>query len=248
MTLRSPRRSRRQDPVQGPLRQLHRRQVRGHRSRASTFDVITPVTGKVYTQAARSDAEDIELALDAAHAAADAWGKHRCRRPQQHPAQDRRPHRAEPGTAGLCRNRGQRQGDPRDAERRHPADGGPLPLLRRCAARAGRRHQRDRREHRGLPHPRAAGRGRPDHSLELPDPDGRLEAGAGPGCRQLRRAQAGRVHADLDPDPGRADRRPAAARRAQHRQRLSAARPACRWPPASASPRSPSPAPPPPAA
>ena len=39
------------------------------------FDVITPVSGKVYTQAARSTAEDIELALDAAHAASDAWGK-----------------------------------------------------------------------------------------------------------------------------------------------------------------------------
>ena len=39
------------------------------------FDVITPVSGKVYTQAARSGAEDIELALDAAHAAADSWGK-----------------------------------------------------------------------------------------------------------------------------------------------------------------------------
>ncbi|MFA7584990.1 MAG: aldehyde dehydrogenase family protein [Novosphingobium sp.] len=39
------------------------------------FDVITPVNGKVYTQAARSTAEDIELALDAAHAAADAWGR-----------------------------------------------------------------------------------------------------------------------------------------------------------------------------
>jgi aldehyde dehydrogenase len=39
------------------------------------FDVITPTTGKVYTQAARSTAEDIELALDAAHGAADAWGK-----------------------------------------------------------------------------------------------------------------------------------------------------------------------------
>ena len=35
------------------------------------FDVITPINGKVYTQAARSTAEDIELALDAAHAAAD---------------------------------------------------------------------------------------------------------------------------------------------------------------------------------
>ncbi|MGD0584861.1 MAG: aldehyde dehydrogenase family protein [Oryzomonas sp.] len=39
------------------------------------FDVITPITGKAYTKAARSGAEDIELALDAAHAAADAWGK-----------------------------------------------------------------------------------------------------------------------------------------------------------------------------
>jgi aldehyde dehydrogenase len=39
------------------------------------FDVITPINGKPYTQAARSGAEDVELALDAAHAAADAWGK-----------------------------------------------------------------------------------------------------------------------------------------------------------------------------
>ena len=39
------------------------------------FDVITPITGKVYTKVARSTAEDIELALDAAHAAAAKWGK-----------------------------------------------------------------------------------------------------------------------------------------------------------------------------
>jgi len=39
------------------------------------FDVITPITGKTYTKAARSGAEDIELALDAAHAAADKWGR-----------------------------------------------------------------------------------------------------------------------------------------------------------------------------
>ncbi|WP_029462398.1 acetaldehyde dehydrogenase ExaC [Serpentinimonas barnesii] len=39
------------------------------------FDVISPINGKVYTRAARSTAEDVELALDAAHAAADAWGK-----------------------------------------------------------------------------------------------------------------------------------------------------------------------------
>ncbi|MGE4279518.1 MAG: aldehyde dehydrogenase [Magnetospirillum sp.] len=38
------------------------------------FDNITPITGKVFCQAARSSAEDIELALDAAHAAAPKWG------------------------------------------------------------------------------------------------------------------------------------------------------------------------------
>jgi len=39
------------------------------------FDVITPISGKVYTQAARSSEEDINLALDAAHKAESAWGK-----------------------------------------------------------------------------------------------------------------------------------------------------------------------------
>lgn len=39
------------------------------------FDNVTPVTGKVFTQAARSTEEDIELALDAAHEAREAWGK-----------------------------------------------------------------------------------------------------------------------------------------------------------------------------
>ena len=39
------------------------------------FDVITPITGKAYTQAARSTAEDVELALDAAHSIADKWGR-----------------------------------------------------------------------------------------------------------------------------------------------------------------------------
>jgi len=39
------------------------------------FDVITPISGKPFTKAARSSAEDIELALNAAHAAADKWGR-----------------------------------------------------------------------------------------------------------------------------------------------------------------------------
>lgn len=39
------------------------------------FDVISPINGQAYTQAARSGAEDVELALDAAHAAFETWGK-----------------------------------------------------------------------------------------------------------------------------------------------------------------------------
>jgi len=39
------------------------------------FDNTTPVTGKVFTEVARSNAEDIEAALDAAHAAKTAWGQ-----------------------------------------------------------------------------------------------------------------------------------------------------------------------------
>jgi len=38
------------------------------------FDNISPINGKVFCQIPRSDAADIELALDAAHKAKDAWG------------------------------------------------------------------------------------------------------------------------------------------------------------------------------
>ncbi|GAB2476674.1 aldehyde dehydrogenase family protein [Luteococcus sediminum] len=39
------------------------------------FEVTTPVTGQVFTRVARGNAADIEKALDAAHAAAPAWGR-----------------------------------------------------------------------------------------------------------------------------------------------------------------------------
>jgi aldehyde dehydrogenase len=38
------------------------------------FENVTPVTGKAFCEIARGTAEDIEAALDAAHAAAPAWG------------------------------------------------------------------------------------------------------------------------------------------------------------------------------
>ena len=39
------------------------------------FDNSSPIDGQVFTQAARSTKEDIELALDAAHAAFPTWSK-----------------------------------------------------------------------------------------------------------------------------------------------------------------------------
>jgi aldehyde dehydrogenase len=39
------------------------------------FDNVSPVTGKVVCKIARSEGADVEAALDAAHAAKDAWGR-----------------------------------------------------------------------------------------------------------------------------------------------------------------------------
>jgi len=39
------------------------------------FNNVTPINGSVVCECARSDGADIELALDAAHAAKDAWGR-----------------------------------------------------------------------------------------------------------------------------------------------------------------------------
>lgn len=39
------------------------------------FDNITPITGEAFTRIPKSTPEDIELALDAAHAAKESWGK-----------------------------------------------------------------------------------------------------------------------------------------------------------------------------
>src|SRR6202040_2275563 len=43
--------------------------------KGQTFDNISPIDGRVVCTIARSTAEDVELALDAAHAAREAWGR-----------------------------------------------------------------------------------------------------------------------------------------------------------------------------
>ncbi|MEO1332294.1 MAG: aldehyde dehydrogenase family protein [Myxococcota bacterium] len=44
-------------------------------AKGNYFENISPVTGRAFCEIPRSTAEDIEKALDAAHGAADAWGK-----------------------------------------------------------------------------------------------------------------------------------------------------------------------------
>jgi Aldehyde dehydrogenase family len=56
------------------LRQFHRRPM-GRTALRQYFDNVSPVTGQVVCKIARSEAADVETALDAAHAAKDAWGR-----------------------------------------------------------------------------------------------------------------------------------------------------------------------------
>ena len=99
--------------------------------------------------------------------------------------------------------------------------------------------------HHGRGHPRAGGRGRADHALELPDRDPGLEDRAGAGLRQLRGVQARRPGAGLGLGAGR-DHQPvrAAGRRVQPGDgpRLGGRRGADRhrrtWPPSASPARS----------
>ncbi|SER60251.1 aldehyde dehydrogenase [Rhizobium sp. NFR03] len=64
--------------VENPFKQTYGNFIGGAwRDAASgrTFDNTTPVTGGVLCKIARSEAADVELALDAAHAAKDKWGR-----------------------------------------------------------------------------------------------------------------------------------------------------------------------------
>src|SRR6202166_3645465 len=61
-----------------PLRSRHENFIRGEWSaplEGGYFDNVSPTTGQVICQIARSQADDVECAIDAAHAAADGWGR-----------------------------------------------------------------------------------------------------------------------------------------------------------------------------
>lgn len=162
------------------------------------FENVTPVTGRVFTEIARSTAEDIELALDAAHGAAPAWG--RTSAADRAVVLNKIADRIEANLADLALAETWDNGKP--IRETLAAD---LPLAVdhfryfAGAIRAQEGHLRDRRRHHRLPLPRAAGRRRPDYPLELPAAHGDVEARAGPGGRQRGRPQAGRADPMVDP-------------------------------------------------
>ena len=117
------------------------------------FTNLTPVTGKPLCDVARSTAEDIELALDAAHKAKEAWGN-------TAPAERARllnkiADKMESNLKLLALVETLDNGKPiRETTARRPsARRRPLPLLRRLRPRPGRLDRRNRSRHRGLPLP-----------------------------------------------------------------------------------------------
>ena len=70
---------------------------------------LSPATGEPFCEIAYSTPDDIELALDAAHAAKAAWGKTLGRRPRRRAGRHRRRDRGQPRDARGRRELGQRQ-------------------------------------------------------------------------------------------------------------------------------------------
>ena len=104
--------------------------------RGQYFVNLTPVTGEPLCEVARSTHEDVDKALDAAHAAAVSWNttSPAYRANILNRIADRM--EAEPRDARAHRDHRQRQADPRDHGRRPAAGHGSLPLFRRRASGA----------------------------------------------------------------------------------------------------------------
>ena len=98
---------------------------------------VTPATGEAFTKVPRSTPEDVELALDAAHAAKDAWGEASTteRSKVLNKVADAIEENLE--MLAVAGELGERQARARDARGGHPAGGRPLPLLRLGDPRRG---------------------------------------------------------------------------------------------------------------
>jgi hypothetical protein len=202
---------------------------------------LCPATGRPITEVAHSTPEDVELALDAAHAAKDAWGEKSAteRAEVLNAIADAIDANKEMLAVAESWENGKPVRETLNAD---------LPLVVdhfryfAAAARAeeGTSTEIDKdlvayhfREPLGV-----VGQIIP---VQLPAAHGGLEAGARVGRRELRDPQARLADPVVDPETGRGDRGRRPARRDQRRHRAPAPRSARRWPRTRASRRSPSP-------
>jgi len=116
----------------------------------------SPINAEPICEFARSGVEDVEKALDAAHAVKEKWG-HTSAASAPRSIENRRCDRAKSRNPGSCGNDGQWQTHTRNARRRSAFERGPLPLLRRLHPRGRRRDQRHRFRHCRLSLQGAAG-------------------------------------------------------------------------------------------
>ncbi len=159
-------------------------------SEGNYFDNITPVTGAAFCEIPRSSEADLGKALDAAHAAADAWGKTSVA--ERSNTLLRIADRIEANLETLAYVETWDNG--KGIRETLNAD---IPLLAdhfRYFAGCLRAQEGSASDIDGntvsYHFHEPLGSGRANHTLELPAADGRLEAGPGTGGGQLRGAQA----------------------------------------------------------
>ena len=116
---------------------------------------------------------------------------HGSRRTEAGPDRLGRPDRRERPRARPHRDDRRRQADQRHGRARHARDGRLHPLARRGDRQAVRPGRAVAGRHRGDDHARAGRRRRGGRAVELPGPDGGVEARAGTRDRQQRGDQAG---------------------------------------------------------
>ena len=231
-------------PAHSPNPMLHRRPVGSRPERQDVRDV-NPATEEVIASVAEGDAADVDLAVKAARKPFDggAWSKMDAR--DRGRLINKLADLIEEEADELAALETLDNGKPiRDSQGRRPAADDRLPpLLRRLRRQDPRPDDSRPRQLLHATRARAGRRRRADHSLELPDADGGLEVGPGPGRRLHDRDEAGRADAAHLPADGpagaegrhsrRRDQRRARLRPDGRRRRSSSIR---------ASTRSPSPA------
>ncbi len=167
--------------------------------RGQYFSNVTPITGQQVCEIARSTAEDIELALDAAHKAKDAWGKASPAERARVLAKIANKMEENLDILALGRDHRQRQADPRDDACR-PCRSPSTTSAISPAAFAPQEGSIAEIDHDTVAYHfhEPLGRRRPDHPVELPAAHGGVETRACDRGRQLRGLEARRADAAVD--------------------------------------------------